>query len=87
MTTVASVSMSPKAPSSTRSEKPVSIRGWWERSVSAAWPTRGMRKKSATVSTSVAADAPTASPRRSRPSAPTPSSERSPTRSDSVATW
>ena len=66
MITVASVSISPYAPSSTRSEKPDTMRETCGRSGSAAWPTRGMMTNSAAVITMVPAEAASERPTRSR---------------------
>ncbi len=57
MTTLWSVSMSPKLPRSTRSAKPVTMRPSWARSGSAACPTRGITKKSPPASEKVMAAA------------------------------
>ena len=71
MTTEVSASISPKAPSSTFSVKPATMRPPWVRSGSAAWPIRGMNRKSTVVTASVASEASSESVSRSRPSADT----------------
>ncbi len=88
MTTVLSVSMSPKEPRSTRSEKPVTMRENWARSGSVACSTRGIRKNRMPAMTNV----PPAAARLTRiiwPRRPRRVTMRSrrPAWSDSVTMW
>src|SRR2546426_12375562 len=62
------------------------MRDGWLRSVRAAWPMRGITKKSAAVMARVATEAPRLSPRRSRPRPAAGASGRAVARPDSTAT-
>ena len=68
ITTLGSLSISPKAPRSTWSEKPDTMAPSFVRKGSAAWPTRGMTKKNTAVTARVAAEAASERPRSGGPS-------------------
>ena len=91
ITTLRSLSMSPKLPRSTRSEKPVTMRPSWARSGSAAWPTRGMMKKSPPASAKVIAAATrltrVSGPRKKTRRVEEPAAPSRPACSSSVTTW
>ncbi len=88
MTIEVSASISPKAPSSTFSVKPATMRPAWVRSGSAACPIRGMNRKSTVVTASVATEASSESVSRSRPIADTDGRGAAPVRlSVSPSRW